>query len=99
MFQAERFVLGALLLRADALGDIPLEPPKFHNEAHRFIACAIQTLVEARGETDVVTVADLLKEWGVLDEAGGLAGLLALQADCPASTSAPRYYAEMREEL
>lgn len=63
----------------------------FYKPAHGHVFHAIHTLY-ARGEpADPVTVADELSRSGLLDSVGGLAMLINLQAETPATTNAFRY--------
>ena len=75
--EAERSVLGCILLTKDALPVVIdlLDPDDFYRESHRHIYQAMEDL-EARGMTiDQITLADELKKRNLLDAVGGLAFL------------------------
>jgi replicative DNA helicase len=93
--QAEESLLGAMLLSRDAIAAVTevrgLSPDDFYRPAHGHIFAAIMALYERGDPADPVTVAEELARQGLLEAAGGLAGLLALQAATPATTNAVRY--------
>ncbi len=72
--EAEESVLGAMMVSEtalDAVNDARLEPDDFYRPRHRIIYQAIRTL-DGRGEPiDALTVAELLRTEGKLDEIGG----------------------------
>jgi replicative DNA helicase len=96
---AEQSLLGAMLLSRDAIAAAVefCRAEDFYKPAHAHIFDAITTLYSRGEPADPVTVADELGRAGLLDAAGGLQALVALQADTPATTNAGRY-AEIVEE-
>jgi replicative DNA helicase len=62
-----------------------------YKPAHGHIFDAITTLYSRGEPADPVTVADELSRAGLLEPVGGLAALVSLQADTPATTNAARY--------
>ncbi len=72
--EAEESVLGAMMVSEtalDAVNDARLEPDDFYRPRHRIIYQAIRTL-DGRGEPiDALTVAELLRTEGKLEEVGG----------------------------
>jgi len=91
---AEDSVLGALLLSRDAVNavaELGLVAGDFYKPAHQHIYDAIRVLTSAGQPIDAVTVADELRRAGLLDELGGSAYLLELQARTPAISNAARY--------
>ncbi|HMC39763.1 MAG TPA: replicative DNA helicase, partial [Acidimicrobiales bacterium] len=63
----------------------------FYKPAHAHVFDAINVLYNQGEPADPVTVADELGRAGLLEPVGGLAALIALQADTPATTNAARY--------
>jgi replicative DNA helicase len=63
----------------------------FYKPAHSHVFEAINSLYNRGEPADPVTVADELSRAGLLETVGGLPALVALQADTPATTNAPRY--------
>lgn len=93
--QAERSLLGAMLLSSQAIEQAVTAGADvgwFHHPGHGLIAGTILDLHEAGEPVDPVTVAAELGP-SLLDEAGGPAVLLDLMAQCPARSNAPRYCA------
>ena len=70
--EAERAVLGALLLDADAVADVRhfLDVDSFYKEAHRHIYAACLAVVDAGEDLDVVTLYEGLRQAGKLDAVG-----------------------------
>lgn len=95
---AEAALLGACLMGAtkalDALTTV--DPDAFGDPANAHIAAAITTLHADGQPIDFVTVAGHLRHHGLLDLAGGDNRLITLQAETPATTSAPRYARTIR---
>jgi replicative DNA helicase len=76
---AERSVLGALLLHADAVCDIQyLKPDDFYLPKHQLIYQSILDAFNTRNVTDPIVVEEELSRQGVLKEAGGREQLLDL---------------------
>ena len=91
--EAEQSVLGAILLRADALDQVAdlLTPEDFYRSGHGHI---FQTMLDlwSRGEpVDLVTVTALLKERGRLEEVGGPVFLAALSEHVGTAANAGHY--------
>lgn len=97
--EAEESLLGAMLLSRDAIA-VALErcsATDFYKPSHAHVFQAITALYSSGDPADAVTVADELRRAGTLEEVGGPASLVALQANTPAISSAGRY-AEIVEE-
>ena len=96
---AEQSLLGAMLLSRDAIAAAVeyCNTDDFYKPAHAHVFDAITTLYSRGEPADPVTVADELSRAGLLEAAGGLATLVSLQADTPATTNAGRY-AQIVEE-
>jgi replicative DNA helicase len=93
---AERSVLGAMLLSKDAIADVVevMKPDYFYRPAHQTIYLAILELY-GRGEpADFITVADELQKGGNLDRVGGAAYVTGLTRDLPSAVNAS-YHAEI----
>ncbi|MDE3205521.1 MAG: replicative DNA helicase [Acidobacteriota bacterium] len=90
---AEKSLLGAMLLSRDAIAAAmeTCTSEDFYKPAHAHVFDAINVLYNQGEPADPVTVADELARAGLLDSVGGLAALVALQADTPATTNAARY--------
>ncbi len=97
---AERALLGAMLLSRTAIDDAlvgGLEVDDFYSPARGHIYQAIRRLAGAGESVDPVTVADELTKAGVLDMAGGVAGLIELQSDTPSTRNASSYLRIIRD--
>jgi replicative DNA helicase len=97
--QAEESLLGAMLLSRDAIGAAveTVTADDFYKPAHSHIFDAITTLFAAGEPVDPVTVSEELRRAGLLDLVGGTEALVDIQANTPATTSAPRYAAIVEE--
>lgn len=97
---AERAVLGALLLSRDAVAaaaEVIPGPDIFYRPAHAHIYEAV-TILTARGEVaDPITVADELRRRDLLESVGGTAALVELQAAAPGTANAPHYARIVRD--
>jgi hypothetical protein len=91
---AEQAILGAVLLSRDALNTaIPtgLDTAHFYRPAHGNMWEAIGDL-HIKGEpVDVVTVCGRLRDWGLLENMGGVAFVRELQAVTPAISRVETY--------
>ncbi len=91
---AEASLLGALLLSKDALtavAETGIAAADFYKPAHQHVYEAVRVLASAGEPVDAVTVAEELRRNALLDEIGGPATLLELQAATPAISNAARY--------
>lgn len=104
--QAEESLLGAMLLRRDAIGaavELGVKPDDFHAPAHAHVFDAIVELYGKGQPADPVTVDAELTRRGHAD-AGG-ANLITLQAGTPSTQNADRYarivfdHAQMRRVI
>ena len=76
---AERSVLGALLLHTDAVVDVTfLKPDDFYLPKHQQVFQAILTAYNTRTATDPIVVGEELSRQGKLDEVGGHEQLMDL---------------------
>jgi replicative DNA helicase len=71
--EAERSVLGAMMISAQAIADVQdeLEPGDFYRPQHETIYAAIASLDGRRQRVDAITVADELRRTGDLGRIGG----------------------------
>ncbi|MDE2100188.1 MAG: AAA family ATPase [Patescibacteria group bacterium] len=94
--EAEQAVLGSLLLEPALLTDVSesISSVDFYRKAHRMVYAAIIELQGAGATIDSLTVAQALKDKGVLDDIGGRQYLidLALGVSTPANAA---YYARI----
>ena len=91
--QAEESLLGAMLLSRDAIVEAVqvCSAGDFYKPAHGHVFEAITSLYSQGEPADPVTVADELRRAGLLEGIGGIATLVSLQANTPATSNAPRY--------
>ena len=90
---AERSVLGALLIDRDAVIEVAdfLRPADFYRQAHGTIYEAILGLYERREPVDIVTVSEVLTRHDALDQVGGSAYLTSLINLTPTAVNAVHY--------
>ena len=91
--QAEESLLGAMLLSRDAIAAAveTCGAEDFYKPAHGHVFDAVCSLYGQGEPADPVTVADELRRADLLDDIGGPATLISLQANTPATTNAARY--------
>ncbi|MBW3540947.1 MAG: replicative DNA helicase [Planctomycetes bacterium] len=97
---AERSVLGSMLLSQDAIDEAAdlLEARHFYSDSHQRVCSAIYRLYEnGSGGIDAVTVAEELERHADLAEIGGPAYLAQL-LEAPPLTAHARYYANIVRE-
>ena len=97
--EAERSVLGAILIQNDAynLAAELLRPGDFYRDAHRRIFDKIIALAERGTGVDFVTLKDELDRAGELDTVGGPAYVASLVDGVPRATNV-EYYAKIVKE-
>ena len=83
--EAEKSVLGAMLLSKDALFDAQevVKREDFYNEAHREIFDGISALYRRNEPVDVLTVTEELSKRKILEMAGGRAYVAYLSTQVP----------------
>jgi replicative DNA helicase len=96
--EAERSLLGALLLERDAIIAVApsLGPGHFYLERHALVYEAILACYQRRIPPDLAMVADELRRKGYLDQVGGHAFLGHLAAEVPTAVHVA-YYAQIVE--
>ena len=93
--EAEKALLGAILLKPDALHDVSVTvfPESFYADKHRNIFDAISKIFSKGDPIDLVSVVTKLKDMGVIDRVGGASYITELIEMVPAAGNA-MYYAE-----
>jgi replicative DNA helicase len=83
--EAERAVLGALLLNDTRIAEIAelIVAHDFYAPAHRTIYQAMLDLVQRKQRIDLITLQDELEKSGSLSASGGASYLIGLQEDIP----------------
>jgi replicative DNA helicase len=96
---AEKSVLGAILLRNDAINAAVevLQPEDFYREAHQLLLEHMVQLSEKGAAIDLVTLAESLSRADALDKVGGPAYIARLVDGVPRSTNI-EYYAQIVKE-
>ena len=91
--EAERSVLGAVMLNKDVLSDVLEEvtADDFYNESHREIFRAIWNLYNENTAVDMLTVCEELKKRKSLDMSGGRAYIATLTSEVPSTANAVEY--------
>ncbi len=90
---AERSVLGALLLDKDQIGQVvgSLEADEFYHDAHAAIFRAMLSLFSQGTPLDTLTLADELERQSTLERVGGLEVLTSLAAAVPTAANLAHY--------
>src|SRR6516165_6701791 len=98
--EAERSVLGAILLHNDAfnLAAEVIDAGDFFREAHRRIFNKMVALTERGDAIDLVTLKEELGRSGDLEEVGGLAYIAALVDGVPRATNVEHYARIIKEK-
>ncbi len=98
--EAERSVLGGVLLTNEALFDIVeiVKVDDYYREPHRKIFAAMQDLSIRNEPIDVITLGDELRRKGELEAIGGPAYLASLDASVPATANLSRYAKIVRDK-
>src|SRR3954465_1375173 len=98
--EAERAVLGAILLHNDAfnLAAEVIDAHDFYRDAHRRIFDKMVTLAERNDAIDLVTLKEELGRSSELDEVGGPAYIAALVDGIPRPTNVEHYAQIVKEK-
>ena len=98
--EAEKSVLGALLIDKDAIVKVVefLRPKHFYKPAHEYIFNAIMTLYEKREPADLVTVPNQLKKMKELENVGGVTYLTELVNSVPTAANIEAYARLIRND-
>jgi hypothetical protein len=96
--EAERSVLGALMLHADAVCDVGfLKPEDFYLPKHQHVFTAILATFNSKNATDPIVVEEELHRQGLIQEVGGREQLLDL-LESVVSAAGVVYHAEIVRE-
>jgi replicative DNA helicase len=97
--EAERSVLGAILVHNDAFNEAAqvIDAQDFYRDAHRRIFDSMVALNERHQAIDFVTLKEELSRGGDLDEVGGPAYVASLADGVPRATNV-EYYARIVKE-
>jgi len=98
--EAERSVLGAILIRNDALNHAAevIDSRDFFREAHRVVFDAMVALNERHQVIDLVTIKEELSRIGKLDEVGGPAYVASLVDGVPRALNVEGYARIIKEK-
>ncbi len=98
--EAEESILSAILLDNSTLLDVleTLIPEDFYRSAYAKMFAAITELFEKNEPVDLVTLANILKEKGQLDEVGGATYLAKLVDTAPLAVNAQHYARIIRDK-
>lgn len=91
--EAEASLLGSILIDGDAIVKIAdvVSADDFYEQRHRHIFAAAKHLYDKHSPVDVLTLADELKNNGLLDEVGGSSYLSELTNFVPTAAHVGRY--------
>jgi len=99
---AERAVLGAILLSATAFSEVTevLRKEDFYKAGHQVIFDAILGFHQENSSQtiDLITITEFLRSKDLLDRCGGMAYVVSLTSDVPTTTNAA-YYARIVRAL
>ena len=98
--EAERSVLGAMLLDADAIPRVVevLGEGSFYKDAHKKIYQAMVTLFDRNEGVDILTTVEMLRKQGALEAAGGATYLAELLDAVPTAANVDYYAKIVREK-
>src|SRR3989344_9396639 len=90
---AERALLGALLLKPDVIHDVAdtVKSESFYAEKHRLIYEAMRDLTERSEPIDILTLSERLTANGALERIGGRAYIAELAGEAPAPGNYAHY--------
>ncbi|HZK85653.1 MAG TPA: replicative DNA helicase [Desulfosporosinus sp.] len=97
--EAEQAVLGAMMLEPEVGSSVfeMLQPEDFYRDNHRLIFSAIRDLFEKGDPIDLVSVAEVLRQQGRLEQVGGIATISAIARSVP-SVANVEYYSNLVTE-
>ncbi len=91
--ESERALLGALLLKPDAVHDVSdlIHPDSFYAEKHRLIFGTMRELTERGEPIDQLSLSERLHSQGLLERSGGRSYLAELAGSAPAPGNFSHY--------
>ncbi len=91
--ESEQALLGALLLKPDAIHDVSdlIRADSFYAEKHRLIFTAMRELAERGEPIDLVSLSQRLQDQGLIERAGGRSYLADLVNSAPAAGNFSHY--------
>lgn len=95
---AERAVLGAVLIDASRLDDASLPPEAFHRKAHADAWVAVLELSRRGVTPDLLTLKDELTRRGLLEEVGGAAYIASWTSGIPRAANVAHYAGIVRDK-
>ncbi len=98
--EAEMALLGSILVDREMMpvASVIVQPPDFYGSLHESIFLALSALYERGEPLDKVSLAEELKNRGMLDKIGGMAYLGSLMDTVPTAASAEYYARIVREK-
>ncbi|HEX9078629.1 MAG TPA: replicative DNA helicase [Desulfuromonadaceae bacterium] len=98
--EAEMSILGGILIDNDAINRVleMLLPEDFYRESHRKIFQAMMRLTDQREPCDLITMTDILRKQGELEEVGGAAYLATLVDYVPTAANISYYCKIVKEK-
>lgn len=96
--EAERSVLGAILLRNELLDSVAIEAVEFFRAAHKTLFLCFRALREQGTAIDLVTVCDALRRSDQLEAVGGPGYVASLIDGLPTSSNVEHYARIVREK-
>lgn len=97
--EAEQAVLGAMMLEPEAGSSVfeILQPDDFYRDNHRLIFSAVQDLAEKGDPVDLVSIAEVLRRQGRLEQVGGITTIAEIARSVPSAANV-EYYARLVSE-
>lgn len=97
--ESEQCVLGGMMLNNNAIDAVAerLIADDFYRQDHQLIFGVILKLHERRRPVDLVTLTEVLRNLGKLEDAGGLAYIGTIAADTPSAANVVAYADIVRE--
>ncbi|KLU67107.1 replicative DNA helicase [Desulfosporosinus acididurans] len=97
--EAEQAVLGAMMLEPESASSIFefLQAEDFYRDNHRLIFSAIRELFEKGDPIDLVSVAEILRQQGRLEQVGGVATISEIARSVPSAANVD-YYSKIVSE-
>jgi len=98
--EAEMAVLGSMLLDEDAISVASelLDKNSFYKDTHQKIFEAVLGLYNANKAVDLITLREVLKRDGILDEVGGVSYLTSLVNSVPTAANISHYVSIVKEK-